>query len=429
MTQHRRTARRSRRPGAENGESVFRPEVRASLPAMIALRLVVNTGSRMMFTFLPEFSRGTGLSIEQLGRILSLRDLSGLAAPAIGRASDRMGTRKVMLIGGGLAALGMFLFSLGAIGVIIGLGCYGLARSTYLVSMGAWIGHEVAYERRGRATGQVEMTWAGAALVGLPTMGLLIDRFGWRTAPAALALLAAPLTVQLARRLPKPTAVEIGAGGKPNMSLSGWATIISFTLMTGSAQFLVFVHGIWLEETYDFDPSQVGFAIVAVGVAELIASYGSSRLTDRLGKKASVVVGMIVLSAGLIGLAILDAPPLWAGLGLLVTSFLGFEFGIVSALPLIAEIDPMARAEIIGRAMGLSVVGRAGASLAASALIIDQGFRFVMVLAAVLAAFTTALTMAVVREPAPAAAAVPGLSDPGLEPDHDPDPDLGPDSR
>jgi predicted MFS family arabinose efflux permease len=382
--------------------SAFRPEVRRSLPAMIGLRLVVNTGSRMMFTFLPEFSRGTGLSIEQLGRLLSLRDLTGLAAPAIGRACDRSGTRKVMVVGGGLAAVGMFLFSLGSVGVVIGLVCYGLARTAYLVSMNAWIGHEVAYERRGRATGQVEMTWAGAALVGMPTAGLLIDRFGWRTAPAALAILAAPLTVQLARRLPKPTSVEVGAGAKPNLTRSGWAAIIGFTLMTGSAQFLVFTHGIWLEETYDFDPSQIGFAIIAVGLAELVASYGSSRLTDRLGKRNSVVAGMIVLTVGLLGLAALDTPPLWIGVALLVLSFLGFEFGIVSAIPLIAEIDPDARAEIIGRSMGLSVVGRAIASLVAASLIVNQGFRFVMTVGCLLAAATTAVTVALVREPEPA---------------------------
>ncbi|MGH1493444.1 MAG: MFS transporter [Acidimicrobiales bacterium] len=367
---------------------------------MIALRLAINTGSRMMFTFLPEFSRGTGMDIEQLGRLLSLRDLSGLAAPYIGRASDRVGTRKVMLIGGAFGALGMFLLTLGTVGVVIGLGCYGLARSAYHVGMNAWVGHEVAYERRGRATGQVEMTWAGAALIGLPTMGLLIDRFGWQAAPAVLTLITAPLTLQLARRLPKPTAVKVGAGQRPNLSIAAWATLASFTLMNGAAQFLVFTHGIWLEETYGFDPAQVGFAIIAVGVAELIASFGSSRLTDSLGKKTSVVFGMIVVTAGLIGLAILQAPPLWLGLGLLVVSFLGFEFAVVSVIPLIAELDPLARAEVIGRAMGLSIVIRAAASLVASVLILDQGFRLVMVLAGILAAFTTALTMAVVREPA-----------------------------
>ncbi|MGI9599013.1 MAG: MFS transporter, partial [Acidimicrobiales bacterium] len=173
------------------------------------------------------------------------------------------------------------------------------------------------------------------------------------------------------------------------------------TLLTGAAQFLVFGHGIWLEDTYDFDPSQVGFAIVAVGVAELVASFGSSRLTDRLGKRNSVALGTSILTVGLIGLAAIGDPPLWIGLGLLVLSFLGFEFAIVSAIPLVAELDPKARAEIIGRAVGLSIVARAGASLLASMLILDHGFRFVMTLAAVLAGATTALAITVVREPVP----------------------------
>ncbi|MGI9599224.1 MAG: MFS transporter [Acidimicrobiales bacterium] len=211
------------RSSRDKQKSAFRPEVRRSLPTMILLRLVVNTGSRMMFTFLPEFSRGTGMGIDRLGWLLSLRDLSGLAAPFVGRTSDRVGTRKVMVAGGALGAVGMFLFTLGSTGVAIGLACYGLGRIAYHVGMNAWVGHEVAYERRGRATGQVEMTWAGAALIGLPTMGLLIDRLGWRAAPAVLGLAMVPLTFLLANRLPEPTATTAGPGARPVLSVSGWA--------------------------------------------------------------------------------------------------------------------------------------------------------------------------------------------------------------
>ena len=368
---------------------------------MIVLRLVMNTGSRMMFTFLPEFSRGTGIDVERLGRLLSLRDLSGLTAPFVGRTSDRIGTRRVMLAGGLLGALGMLLFTLGSVGVMIGLVCFGLGRIGYHVGMNAWVGHEVAYERRGRATGQIEMTWAGAALVGLPTMGLAIDRLGWRAAPTALILATVPLTALLAKRLPEQSQWDSGTGARPSLSLSDWMALASFTLLNGSAQLLVFSHGIWLEDTYGFDAAQIGFAIVAVGVAELLASFSSSRLTDRLGKRNSVAFGALVLTIGLAGLAGLGDPPLAVGLGLLVLAFLGFEFGIVSAIPLVAELDPNARAEVIGRSVGLSIVARAAASLVASLLIIDQGFRLLMILASVLAAVTTALTIVAVREPTP----------------------------
>lgn len=368
---------------------------------MIVLRLVLNTASRMMFTFLPAFSRGSGIDVDRLGQLLSLRDLSGLSAPLLGRTSDRIGTRKVMVAGGLLGTCGLLLLVLGPVGVVVGMVCYGLGLVGYQVGMGAWIGHEVAYERRGRATGQIEMTWAGAALIGLPVVGLLIDRLGWRAAPLVLALATLPLTLLLANRLQETATAGDHVRSGPNLSPSAWATLISFTLLNGAAQFLVFSHGIWLEDTYDFDPAQIGFAIVGVGVAELIASFGSSRFTDRLGKRNSVAAGTLVLTVGLIGLAVLDSPPLALGLALLVLSFLGFEFGLVSAIPLIAELDPEARAEVIGRSIGLSVVARAGAGLVASLLILDRGFRFVMVLAAAMAAVTTVLTFVAVREPEP----------------------------
>ncbi len=370
------------------------------MPILIILRLVVNTGSRMIFTFLPEFSRGTGIELDTLGRLLSMRDMTGLIAPYIGRRSDRRGTGPVILAGGVLAGVGMALFALGSLGVVIGMLCYGLAHLAYNIGMNAWLGHEVAYERRGKASGRIEMTWAGAALIGLPTMGLLIDRLGWRAAPLALAMLALPLTALAATRLPPPRESETGPRVKPDLSTAAWAAVIAFALLTGAAQLLVFSHGIWLEDTYRFDPAQIGFAIVTVGVAELFASYASSQLADRIGKRNSLAVGTVILTIGLGGLAAVDDPPLAIGLSLLVLAFLGFEFGVVSAIPLLAELDPNARAEVIGRAVGLSIVGRALGSVVAAEVILRQGFRTVMVIGVIVAIITLIVTTTLMDEPA-----------------------------
>lgn len=388
------------RPGDETpSRSAFRPEVRRVLPALIVLRLVVNTGGRMVFTFLPEFSRGTGLTIDELGRLLTIRDLTGLAAPLFGRRSDRSGSRSIMLGGAALTAVGFGLFTLGSIGVVVGIVLWGFGRTSYHVAMNAWVGNEVAYERRGRATGQVEMTWAGSALIGIPAMGLLIERLGWRAAPLALAALTVPLTALLATRLTETTSPSTGSGAPARWSPTMVTTLATFALLSGSVQFLVFGHGVWLEETYGFDPAQVGFAIVAIGLAELASSYASSRWTDRYGKRNSFIAGTLVLTVGSIGLASVEAPPLALGLGLLVVAFLGFEFAIVSAIPMVAELDPSARAQTIGRAIGLSIVARASGSLLASWLIVERGFRSLVVIAAVLAAVTAVLSTFLMVEP------------------------------
>ena len=354
----------------------------------------------MVFTFLPELSRGTGLSVDALGRLLTVRDLTGLLAPAIGRRTDRAGTRRVMVTGGALTTVGFALLVLGSTGVIVGIVIWGFGRTCYHVAMNAWVGNEVAYERRGRATGRVEMTWAGAALIGIPSMGVLIEQLGWRAAPLSLALIAVPLTALLQRRLAETDTIapptETSSG---RMSTAVITTLATFALMSAAAQFLVFAHGIWLEETYDFDPSQVGFALVAIGLAELVASWASSRWTDGLGKRNSLTAGIAVHTLGLVGLVAFDAPPLFLGIGLLMVAFLGFEFAIVSAIPLVAELDPTARAQTIGRAIGLSIVARSGGNLLASWLIVDHGFRSLIVVAAILSAITTVISAVLVTEP------------------------------
>ena len=81
-------------------------------------------------------------------------------------------------------------------------------------------------------------------------------------------------------------------------------------------------------------------------------------------------------------LAIVTTPPLWLGLLVLVTAFLGFEFGIVSALPLLSELDPGARAQMVGRAVSVTTLVRAAITPLATVLYTSVGFSATMFTAA-----------------------------------------------
>ena len=138
---------------------------------------------------------------------------------------------------------------------------------------------------------------------------------------------------------------------------------------------------------------------MAVGIAEAIASYGTSRVTDGLGKRNAVIGGAFVLSIGLVGLAIAPDPPLALGLGLLVLAFLGFEFAIVSSIPMVSELDPSARSHVVGRSVGLATITRASVSLISPGLYESLGFRSTMI-AGTIAAFASIVTMVtLVKEP------------------------------
>ena len=369
------------------------------LPALLALRWVINVGIRMAYTFLPAFARGSGLSVSTMGWVVSARELTALSAPVSGRIADRLGSVRVLGYSGLLAAGGLLGATLGAPGLIIGFLIFGIARTAYIVAMNSWIGEEVAYKRRGRVTGIVELTWGGAALVGLPLVGLLIDRVGWWAAPGILGLLAVPLSVKLLTVSEAIGPGSPGSQGKPNMSRGVIATFLALAAMTASAQFVFIGHGLWLEDTYDLGVSEVGLAIIAVGLVEVFATLGSAGLTDRLGKRVSIVSGALLMTVMVGALAAFPSPPLPIGLLMLVLVFMGYEFGLVSSIPLISQLDPNARAQMVGRAVGIFTVVRAVGTPVSTAIYLNQGFATLMTVSAIFGLASVVLALTLMPEP------------------------------
>ncbi len=353
----------------------------------------------MGYTFLPAFARGTGLSVEAMGQALSARELTSLSAPFAGRVSDRVGALRVMAYAGLLASVGLLVATLGATGLVVGFVIFGVGRTAYQVSMGSWIADAVAYERRGRATGRIELAWGGAALIGLPIVGFMLGRMPWWTVFLALGVTSVLAGVAVASGIGEPIRADREATRKPNMTRAAVSAIATNAMMNAAAQFLFLSHGLWLEDTYGLDTAEVGFAIIAVGAIEVVATTGSSRLTDRLGKRVSMLGGTTLMTLAMFTLAFASAPPLALGLLVLVVAFLGFEFGIVSSLPLLSELDPEARAQMIGRSVSVGTVIRALVTLIATKLYVSQGFDTVMLVAAGAGAIACALAAFVMVEP------------------------------
>jgi predicted MFS family arabinose efflux permease len=132
---------------------------------------------------------------------------------------------------------------------------------------------------------------------------------------------------------------------------------------------------------------------------ELVATTGSIARTDQFGKRASILGGSLLFGLATLCLAATGSPPVAIGLGLLVLAVLGFEFAFVSALPLVAELDPAARATAVGIALGTSTVARSVGSVVGSELYVEHGFSSLMVTSSVCTLLTMAVTLALVREP------------------------------
>ena len=69
-------------------------------------------------------------------------------------------------------------------------------------------------------------------------------------------------------------------------------------------------------------------------------------MADRLGKRRSVAIGLVISIIGF-GLLATSPPTVAIGVGLLALALFGFEFTIVSAIPLATELQPEARARYL----------------------------------------------------------------------------------
>ena len=140
---------------------------------------------------------------------------------------------------------------------------------------------------------------------------------------------------------------------------------LGVTLLCSTAnELVILVYGIWLEESFGMNITALGLAAIAIGIAELGGETLVVGFTDRLGKVRAITIGLILNCLTLLLLSGFGRWQAGAIIGLLVF-FLTFEFTIVSAIPMMTELVPVARATVMAANIAFISIGRAvGAALA-----------------------------------------------------------------
>ena len=328
---------------------------------LVGARLVINTAHRFVYPFLPVIARGLGISLNQAGTMVSVRWAASLATPAVVHVVDR-GRRPRRLI-----AVGLAMFITGAvvtvttnvyIGALVGFALMGLAKSAYDISAQAYVSDRVPYARRSRYLGILELTWAGAFLIGAPAAGWLIDRGGWELPYWVVAgLLTAALLV-----LPLFLDADVEHVARPSPALaldtSASALLVVMGLFTGGAELVFVVMGAWLEDSFGLSLLALGGVALVLGIAELAGEGTVVAFTDRIGKRRSVAIGMVIAAVAFALMAPAEER-MGLGVALLAVALAGFEFTIVSSYPLASEVRPRARVKYLSLTVVAMGVGRA----------------------------------------------------------------------
>lgn len=321
------------------------------------MRLVVDTAVRMFYPFLPEISRGLGITLSQGGLLLALRSAMVFPSPLFGAWSDRHGPRSLLTVALLAQALGLWWLSTaqGLVAAVPPIVLLGLAASAFIPTLQAAVSAHVPFQRRGRVIGIIEFSWAITGLVILPIIGVMMVQNGWQ-APlrlfALLSLVVAPLPSLLPRRrtqAPLQRGFRQMAGAVWRTPSARAAIIVNGLIFVAAESFFV-TYGAWLEQSFGMAPNQIGRVAALLGLAELTASGASSLFIDRLGKRRGVGLGLIAMTVTLALLPLLERSQALAVAGMAAFT-LAFEWSIVSNISLLSEQAPLARGTVLSLAV------------------------------------------------------------------------------
>jgi len=330
------------------------PGLPLQLGVITLTRTLIYTGLRMVYPFLPALARGMGVSLETAAIAITLRSAMGMLSPVFGSLGDSRGRKWSLRVGLTLLGAGSLLIGLlpSYPAFIVGSLLIGLGIVNFDPSIQAYVGDRVPYQRRALAMAVVEFGWSGAFLFGIPLVGRVISRASWSTPflwIGGLLFLSLILVEYVLPESTLPTGprLDLISGLKktirhrPSMA----AVAVSFLMITGSRNIMI-VYGAWFEEVFQLSETALGDVSTAVGVAGIAGLIVVAGLSDRLGKKISLALGL-----GINLLTALALPHLGGSLaltvGMLFLYYLAFEFALVTALSLVSELRPGARATLM----------------------------------------------------------------------------------
>lgn len=375
--------------------------VRQNFDALVWARLVSNACYRFSPPFIAVIARGLDVSVGTLGVGLMVAEFSGLLSPLVGRRIDRANRVVSMAIGMSLLSLGLIVAasSTNVAAFAAGIFLVGIAKIVFDTGLIVWVNDHVPYERRGRLVGVIETSWALGLFIGVSLMGVVTTVLSWRWGLVTGAVAMAAACAVVSARLPRREAhAPPRSSSSPTLPRGGLLVVASmFTLMAGS-QCLGITFGPWFEDEFGFNGTALVCVVIAIGVIELVASSTSSRVMDVWGKDICVQRGALIMVGTACIMAVASSAPA-ASVPALVLYMLGFEFAVVSILPIAANIVPGASGAGLGLAVGAGTSGRAVFSAVATALYESVGPIGPAVAGALLAGTTAVLIGLYARNP------------------------------
>ena len=308
---------------------------------------------------------GLGISLVAITRMYAGQSLVGIISPFLASLADTRGRRTGMLSGLILFSLGTLLVSLfpTSLGFLLFLILSMLGKAIFDPSMQAYFGDSIPYHRRGFVLGITETSWSLSFFLGMPLVGLLMERVGLLSPFIFLTILSVLSFVAILVLIPpdietsnktRSISENFGLVLRSRTALAGLGVML---LICTANQLVNVVFGVWLNQSFGLQIAALGGASALIGIAELIGEGGVSAIADKIGTKKAVAYGLMASVLSSLLLPVVGGTTSGAFLGLFLF-YLTFEFTIVSLIPLMTGVLPEARGTVMALNIASANLGR-----------------------------------------------------------------------
>jgi len=340
------------------------------LVALLSLNFGIVFFDRNALNFLMPFVQpDLHLSNTQVGLLASSLSLTwAVAAFGMGRLSDRLGRRKLLLVGATLIfSLCSFLSGLAqTFGFLLAARLLmGAAEGGIMPISHALVAYEVSPERRGLAQGIAQNF--GSSLLGSFVAPVLLVAFatawGWRSAfyLAGLPGIASAILIWILIRELAPAAGHGTSGDRMRVAdaLGERNILICVLLSVLLVSYLVICWAfmpLFLTQVRGISPNAMGWLMGTLGISSMLASFVVAGLSDRIGRRPVMIVMPFVGALLPIGALYFDGA-IWM---FAVIFFVGWSFNGIFPLFMATvpseSVDPRYITSALGLTMGCGEV-------------------------------------------------------------------------
>lgn len=258
---------------------------------------------------LPRISEQLGTPLEVLGNLVTVYAVMvGFFAIIMGPLSDKIGRRKILLIGTGCISFFLFLhFFVETFWELLAVRAFaGMAGGVLSGSAVAYVGDYFPYEKRGWANGWIMSGMAMGQILGIPIGTYLADLLGFRVPFLIFGAIMAITFVLIFLKVPQPN-VDLA---KDRVTLKGAlqkyyqlllrsevrAVAIAYVFMFLSISIYVVYLPTWLEDTFNVSGTAIASLFFVGGIANVITGPIAGKLSDKLGRRKIIIISCLGLS-------------------------------------------------------------------------------------------------------------------------------------